>query len=560
MPRNCLLVILMALTSCAGSPAPSSQSRPPTDPADLVLRGGVILTMDGEQPRATALAVRGERLIAVGSDAEIDVHVGAETRVVELAGRGVSPGLVDGHAHLYGLGIALESVSLRGITSEAEAASVVGAAAKSRAPDEWVTGRGWDQNRWSPPSYPTRASLDAAVAVQPVVLRRIDGHALWANSAAMARAGVTRATSAPAGGRIIKDDAGEPTGVFIDNAMDIIERNIPAPTPELRRRRILAAARAAVAVGLTGVHDMGIDDRTAAVYRALAAAGELPLRVNGFVAADSSTITELVERERELDPGDGYFALRGIKFFADGALGSRGAALLAPYSDELGNQGNWVSSPAEIAAAAMAAAASGWQIGIHSIGDGANRAVLDAYSQAIERYPERDLRFRVEHAQVLAPAEIARFGQLGVLAAMQPTHATSDMPWAEARLGSERIAGAYAWRAILAAGGRIVGGSDFPVEEVAPLLGVYAAVTRQDRAQQPPGGWYPAQCMTLEEALRAFTVEPAFAAFVEGHRGRLREGYVADVTVYDQPLVGDASLLQVNVDMTIVGGHVVFER
>jgi predicted amidohydrolase YtcJ len=504
--------------------------------------------------------VIGGRIAAVGSDADIQPYIGPSTRLVRLGGRSVTPGLVDGHAHLYGLGVALESISLRGLTSEAAAVERIEKAAASRSSGEWVTGRGWDQNLWDPPQFPGRALLDAAVPDHPVVVRRIDGHAAWVNSAAMRIAGLTRDTPDPEGGRIIRDQAGEPTGVLIDNAIDLVSRHMTEPTAEVVERRILAAADKAAAEGLTCVHEMGIGDATAEVYRKLARDNRLAVRVYAFLAADMKVLEGLGARKVEVDDGAALFALRGVKFYSDGALGSRGAALLAPYSDDPGNSGLLVHPAEDIDRAALLAAEHGWQMGTHAIGDAANRAVLDAYEKALQKFPDRDLRFRVEHAQVLAPEDLPRFGKLGVLAAMQPTHATSDMPWAEARLGPERVRGAYAWRTVLEGGGRIVGGSDFPVEEVSPLLGIHAAVTRQDRHGSPAGGWYPEQRLTLEEAVRIFTVEPAYAAFVETSRGKLAEGYLADITVYDRVLKAGASLLDTRIDMTVVGGRVTYER
>jgi predicted amidohydrolase YtcJ len=483
--------------------------------------------------------------------------IGAQTQVIDLAGRTVTPGWVDGHCHLSGLGGALENVSLRGVASEDEVLRLVVEAAKDRAPGEWLVGRGWDQNLWGG-EFPTKKELDAAVGDRPVSLRRVDGHALWANSAALALAGVTRDTKDPPGGKILRDAKGEPTGVFVDNAMDLIEAKIPSASAEVVERRIRAAAAYAIERGLTGVHEMGIDDATAEVYRRLAMAGDLPLRVTGYLSADPAVAKTLrTRRPTDLDDGDAYFSLRGIKLYADGALGSRGAALAADYSDDHGNRGNWVTSPEDLKQAVADASAGGWQIAVHAIGDAAIHAVLDAFEAA---GGGKELRHRVEHVQVIAPADVARFAALSVIASMQPTHATSDMPWAEARVGADRIQGGYAWRTLLDAGATLVGGSDFPVEDVGPLLQLYAAVTRQDADGNPPGGWYPAQRMTLDEALRAFTVTPAFAAFVQGDRGRVRRGMVADLVVVDGALAADRTLLDRKVDLTIVGGKVVFER
>jgi predicted amidohydrolase YtcJ len=346
----------------------------------------------------------------------------------------------------------------------------------------------------------------------------------------------------------------------VDNAMSLIEAKMPSDPAEVRARRILRAAEVAVSSGITAVHEMGIDDETVAVYRALARAGRLPLRVHAYLAGEGQAMSALASRRPDVDPdGTATFVLRGVKVFADGALGSRGAALLAPYSDDHGNTGLSLMSPEALRGAARLAAERGFQLAVHAIGDLANRAVLDAF-EAAGAGRAAALRFRVEHAQVVAPDDMGRFARLGVIASMQPTHATSDMPWAEVRLGAARLRGAYAWRSLLSTGARVVFGSDFPVEETSPLLGVYAAVTRQDAKGNPPGGFMPGERLTLDEALRLFTVEPAYAAFVEGHRGKIAKGFVADLTVFDRPLAGGTGLLQTGVEVVILGGRIVKER
>lgn len=513
--------------------------------------------------------MRGQRVVAVGSAEEVRRAMAAQpaagapaARVIELGGRALTPGLVDGHCHLYGLGSAGEMLALRGIKAPSEAAALVAEAAKSRPPGEWILGRGWDQNLWTPAEFPSHEALDAAAPSRPVSLRRVDGHALWASAEAMRIAGVTRATQDPPGGRILRTKEGEPTGVFIDRAMDLIEAKIPRDTPEMLERKILAAADQAVAAGLSGVHEMGIDDDTVAAYRRLAASGRLKLRVYALLSGDGQ-VESLPSRKPDVDAdGTSRFVLRAVKLFADGALGSRGAALLAPYQDEPGTTGLVLMSEADLRHAAEVAARSGFQLGVHAIGDKANRMVLDAFEAAIRETGAGGdkLRFRVEHAQVLSPSDVPRFAKLSVIASMQPTHATSDMPWAPARLGQERLAGAYAWRSLLDSGAHVVFGSDFPVEETPPVLGLYAAVTRQDSHGDPPGGFFPAQRLTLEEALRAFTVEPSYASFTEASRGKLAPGYVADITVFDRDLKPDRTLLEARADMTIVGGEVVYQR
>jgi hypothetical protein len=555
MSKAPLFGLLSSLAVGCAAQSPPATTTPPSTPADLVIKAGVVRTMDPQKPRAEAVAVRGERIVAVGSAADVRAFVGPKTRLVDLPGRAIVPGLVDGHCHLYGLGVALETLSVRGKRSAEEAAKVVAEAAKGRAKGEWITGRGWDQNLWAGAQFPTHGVLDAAAPEHPVALSRIDGHALWANAAAMRAAGIGKGTVDPPGGRIVRDAAGEPTGVFIDNAMNLVEVQIPADPPDVRERRILRAAEQALSLGLTGVHEMGIDDGTVKVYRALAASGRLPIRVHAYLAGEGR-LEALKGRAPDVDAtGTAMFVLRGVKLFADGALGSRGAALLQPYADEPSTSGLMLMDREALTRAAHLVADAGYQLAVHAIGDRANRDVLSAF-EALGAGRARSLRFRVEHAQIVSPEDLPRFSALGVIASMQPTHATSDMPWAPSRLGGERLRGAYAWRALLSSGARVVFGSDFPVEEPSPLLGLYAAVSRQDLQGQPPGGWTPAERIGLDEALMAFTTAPAYAAFAEGNRGRIAPGYVADLTIFGRDLAPDRSLVDTPVDMVIVGGRV----
>jgi predicted amidohydrolase YtcJ len=552
------LAAALALSIAACAPAEPAASPAAAEPADLILTGGAVLTMSAAAPRAEALAVRAGHVVAVGAAADVRALAGPRTRVIELHGETVTPGLVDAHCHLYGLGVAKESLALRGSPSPEAAAALVAGAVKARAEGEWITGRGWDQNLWSSKEFPRHDVLDAAAPKHPVALERVDGHAIWANAAALRIAGIGRDTPDPPGGKILRDAAGDPTGVLIDHAMDLLDSKMPSGAPEARERRILAAAAEAVEAGLTGVHEMGIDDGTIAAYRKLAAEGRLPIRVHAYLGGEGR-VASLASRTPDADPdGTAMFVLRGVKLFADGALGSRGAALLAPYSDDPKNSGLSLATAEELRRGAAAAASSGFQLAVHAIGDRGNREVLDAFASVGPR--ARELRFRVEHAQVLAPEDIGRFASLGVIASMQPTHATSDMPWAGARLGPERLKGAYAWRSVLATGAHLAFGSDFPVEETSPLLGIYAAVTRQDAHGDPPAGFLPEQRLTLDEALRAFTVEPAYAAFAESRRGTIAPGMVADVTVFDRALTPDEGLLAAKARLVIVGGKIVYER
>jgi len=548
--RSGLLISLLAAGCGSRSDKTSSQPAP-----ELVLWGGDVRTMDAATPHATAIAVANGKIVAVGDDKTVRALVRPATKEIALAGKTVTPGLIDAHCHLYGLGVDLESVSVRALPSEAETVTVVAEAAKTRPATEWLTGRGWDQNRWSGQQFPTKASLDAAVSDRPVLLRRVDGHALWVNSKALEAAKITAATKDPAGGKIVRDAKGEPTGVLIDNATDLVEVVVPAAAPAVIERRIRAAAKRAVAVGLAGVHDMGIGEDTAKVYRKLAAANELPLRVYAYLSGNPAQLDQVRVAPA---PEVGRFTMRGVKYFADGALGSRGARLYEPYDDDKPNKGLWVTEPDKLAAAVDAAVSGGWQVAIHAIGDAAIGSVLDAYLAAQKKHGG-DRRLRVEHLQVLALADLPRLVESKAIASMQPTHATSDMPWAEQRVGAERIKGAYAWRTILDKGVALANGSDFPVEDVPPLLGIYAAVTRQDAKGQPAGGWYPAQRMTLDEAIAGFTRGAAYAQFAEDTRGVIAVGRDADLTVFDRTLAADKSLLETRAAWTIVGGQVVYE-
>ena len=533
MVRSPVKLALVFLLACGPQPRPGATQLP----AELVLTGGDVRTMDPKHPHATSVAVKDGKIVAID---DVKAWIGASTKVVELKGATVTPGLVDAHCHLYELGTDLESVDLKGAASEQEAAQRVIAAHGTR-------GRGWDQNRWPGQKFPTHASIDAIA--EPVVLDRIDGHAVWVNRAALEQSGITAKTKDPDGGKIVRDEHGEPTGVLIDNAEALVKA--PPASDEVREQRILRAAKLAIAAGMTGAHEMGIDRKTEAVYERLADEGKLPLRVYAFLRGAPGP-------DEHPPAPHGRFTMRGVKFFADGALGSRGARLYEDYDDDRGNRGLWVTEPEALKAEVMAAVTLGWQVAIHAIGDAGIGSVLDAYEAAEAVYPD-DLRLRIEHLQVLAAKDLPRVVATHTIASMQPTHATSDMPWAEQRVGKQRILGAYAWRTMLDHHVPLAFGSDFPVEEVGPLLGIYAAITRQDATGNPPGGWYPAQRMTIDEAVAAFTRGAAFAEHAEDRRGTIEVGKDADLTVLDRPLSADHSLLETHVQMTVVGGQIVYQ-
>jgi predicted amidohydrolase YtcJ len=530
----------------------------------MLLLNGIVYTVDDQHPRAAALAIEGDRIVGVGSTSDIVARFAAD-RVIDLHGRAVYPGFTDSHAHLEGLGAALLNINLGDARSEEEAVQLIAAAARNPVKGGWIRGRGWDQNRWPGAKFPTAHSLDKVCENIPVFLRRVDGHAVWVNSRVLVLAGIDQWTPDPPGGKIVRDSRNRPTGVLVDNAATLVEKILPAPTEEERTEAIRQAVKACLAVGLTEVHDMGVDAGGVALYGKMISAGEFPFRV--YVALEGS-IPGLWDSFRKAGPVttgfDGKLRVRALKMYADGALGSRGAALFDSYTDDPGNRGLTLTSRAELLQRATEALQSGFQLCTHAIGDRANGLVLDVYEEAFKSVKEKsaDPRFRVEHAQVLSPGDIARFHTLGVLPMMQPTHCTSDMPWAETRLGPVRIKGAYAWRSLLAKGSIVPAGSDFPVESPNPLLGFYAAITRQDREGQPAGGWYPEQKMTREEALKAFTLWGAMAGFREKEKGSLEVGKLADIAVLEDDImtIPPEKIPGARVAMTIVGGTIAYER
>jgi predicted amidohydrolase YtcJ len=470
------------------------------------------------------------------------------------------PGLVDAHAHLMGLGFALMQADLVGARSKAEVLDRLVAFAANLPDGAWLLGRGWDQNDWPDKTFPTAADLDAAFPTRPVWLERVDGHAGWANTAAMRRA--TRDLAGgwqPEGGFIVRTD-GRPTGVFVDAASELIDAAVPPPDDTLRAEALRRALAAAASVGLTGVHDMGTSLADLDLYGRFADEGRFTLRVVAYADGDAAALDALCESGPYRHPS-GRVRMSGVKFYADGALGSRGAALEAPYSDDHGNRGLLVTPPEKLLDGMRKARRCGLQVATHAIGDRGNRLVLEDYATVLGDAARSDHRWRVEHAQVVAVEDIPRFDRLRVIASMQPTHATSDMPWAEARLGRERLAGAYAWRRLLQANVRLALGSDFPVESADPRLGLYAAVTRQDLDGEPPGGWLPDQKLTPLEALRGFTTDAAWAGFMDSEVGRLAPGMRADFVLLEADPLGVPArqLPDIKVLSTWVDGLRVYE-
>lgn len=523
----------------------------------MLITNGRIYTLDAAGV-VDSLVIREGRVAFAGRRGDIDPAPGEA--ILDLGGRAVLPGLVDGHAHLMSLATARLSVDVAHRGSEAEAAAVVQEAGARARPGEWLTGRGWDQTLWPGRRFPTRASLDRAAPGHPVALTRVDGHAIWASSAALAAAGITRHTGDPAGGIVVKDDAGEPTGLLIDAAQDLVRAVQPPPSEERFDQAVREAIAECLAAGLTGLHEMGADLRGLAAYRRLVERGQFPFR--NYVAVSGKKAWEHYREQGGESIGDGRVVVGALKLWLDGALGSRGAALHAPYCDDPGNTGLLLVPPEEVERLAREATGRGFQICVHAIGDRANTLVLDAFERVLAgAAPGAGHRMRVEHAQILAPADVPRFGALGVIASMQPTHCTSDMRWAAERLGPERLAGAYAWRSLLDSGAVIAGGSDFPVEEVNPFHGIHAAVTRRPRSGEE-GGWQPEQRMTRAEAVRAFTTCNAYASRQEAELGSLAPGKRADLVVLSEdvftcpePRIGEIVPV-----LTLVGGEVAFRR
>jgi predicted amidohydrolase YtcJ len=549
-----LLPLLLALVALAAAARPSLSE----DGADLLLKHGVFYPVEPPGRVEGSLAVRGGRIVYLGPDAGADALRGPQTRVVDLGGRAVTPGLIDAHSHLLGLGEALEEVDLTGAPSYEEVIARVQTAARALPAGAWVRGRGWDQNRWPGKQFPTEGALSAAVPDHPVFLTRVDGHAALLNSTALRLLKIDRTTADPTGGRVLRDAAGAPSGVLVDRALDLA--HLPEPSAADLDRFLRRASQHCLALGLTTVTDMGVGQSGYEAYARLRKAGQLPLRAALFVADSPELLKRWFARGPEIDP-EARLTVRGVKMYADGALGSRGAALLAPYSDDPGNTGLLTSTEAHMEEVSRQALAHGFQVGIHAIGDRGGQTALTAMEKALGG-PRPDARFRLEHAQVLTLPDIERMARLGIVASMQPTHATSDMPWAGERLGAARLAGAYAWRKVLAAHGRLALGSDFPVESADPRLGLYAAITRQDLHGQPPGGWLPGERLTRDEALAGFTRDAAWSLFLDKEVGTLAVGKRADLVVFgeDPMRVPEREIPKATIDLTVVDGQVVYER
>ncbi|WP_141730776.1 amidohydrolase [Oligoflexus tunisiensis] len=536
-------------------------------PADLVLTNARIHTMTAEKSQVEALAIQGGRVVATGTAQELKSLQGPSTRVIDLKGKAVYPGFHEGHGHLKGLGYQLVRLDLSGVTDLKVVQDKVKKEIAKTPKSEWVLGRGWDQNLWSRKEFPSRQDLDKLGADFPVALTRIDGHALWVNTLALKKAGITRKTPDPAGGKIIRDAQGEATGILVDRAMDLVRAIIPPESPAQSEKAIRAALARCVELGLTSFHDAGVGAADIAIYEKLLAEGALPLRVNVMLSGSDEALLDRYMKSGPVVKGDHQLQIRSVKLMADGALGSRGAAMLEPYADQPGYSGLEILTEEQVYQATKRFAKAGFQTAVHAIGDRSNRSVLNAFERVIKEFPKTDLRLRVEHAQILDAQDIPRFGKLGIIASVQPTHLTSDAPWVPTRIGMGRMEeGAYVWQKLRQSKAVLVSGSDTPVESANPLWGLYAAVTRQTQERHPPKGWSFDQHLSMAEALESYTKNAAFAAFWDKDMGTLEPGKYADIVVLDSDLnelVQDKrphDILKAKVLMTITNGRIVHEN
>lgn len=540
------------------SASPAAAQRAAADSGAIAIVNARIWTGDARRPWADALLTEGERIALVGSSAEVRKAVRPGTRVVDAGGGFVVPGFNDAHVHFVVGGFRLASVQLRDAKTPEEFAARIKAFAATVPPGTWITGGDWDHEQWGG-RLPERGWIDSITPDHPVWVNRLDGHMALANSAAIRRAGVTAATPEVEGGTIVRDAAGEPAGVFKDNAMGLIGRVVPDPSDELTDRALDAAMRYVAEQGVTSVHNMGSWDDLAAFERAHAA-GRLRTRI--YAAVPLASWARLRDHVARQGRGDEWLHVGGLKGFVDGSLGSHTALMLEPFTDAPGDRGLEVTAPEAMEAWVRGADSAGLHVVVHAIGDRAIRNLLDIYERVAREHGPRDRRFRIEHAQHIAPADVPRFGALGVIPSMQPYHAIDDGRWAEKVIGPERAKGTYAFRSLLDAGATLAFGSDWFVAPPTPLEGIYAAVTRRTLDELRPGGWVPEERITVEDALRAYTQGSARAEFAEQDKGVLRRGMLADFVMIDRDLtrIAPETIRDARVLLTVVGGLVAFER
>ena len=536
-------------------------------PADIVFKNGNIYTANDKAPQAEAIGVKADRIVFVGTNADAQKYVGANTRVVDLHGNTVLPGFTDSHQHLSGVGQREMTLNLEGAASLEDLLAKVKARVDQAKPGEWVTGRGWIETHWQPPVFPTRWDLDKVSPDNPVILGRADGHGAVANSAALKIAGVDKSTPNPFGGEISKDkQSGEPNGMLLDDAQGLVRRKVPPTTAADAERAVELGVKRDISLGWTQIQDAGGSYDDVNIFKKLYAAGTIKLRIYKAVYGPGPNATRLLNEGPTIGAFENRFTLRTIKVVSDGALGSRGAALLAPYSDAPDTSGFLTVKAEELRPMLIDALRKGIQVETHAIGDRANRFILDEYERAMKAVPpgQRKIaepRWRVEHAQIVNPADIPRFAKLGIIPSMQPSHAIGDLFFAPSRLGLERLAGAYAWETFIKSGVVVPGGSDAPVERGEPMIEFYAAVARKDPKGFSGDGWHPEEAVTREQALKMFTLWPAYAAFEEKLRGSIETGKLADLTILSADImkIPEAEILKTRCVMTVINGEIVHE-
>ena len=535
-------------------------------PADLVFTNGNIYTVSDKQPHAEAVAVKGDRIVFVGSNSAAKKFEGPNTRIIDLHGATTVPGMTDAHQHLEGVGFREMTLNLEGITNLQDFLSKVKARVDQARPGEWVTGRGWIETFWTPPIFPTRWDLDKVAPNNPVILGRSDGHGSVANSAALKIAGITKDTPSPFGGEISKDKNGEPNGMLLDAAQGLVRRHVPPTSPADDERAVVLGVQRDISLGWTQVQNPGGSYEDIDIYRKLYSEGKIKLRIYKVLSAPGRQADRLLKEGPIIGAYGNRLTVRSLKFYADGSLGSRSAALLAPYSDAPDTSGFLTVKEENLLPVLEEALRKGIQCETHAIGDKGNRFILDEYEKALKAVPPNqrkiaDPRWRVEHSQIVNPADIPRFKQLGIIPSMQASHAIGDLHFAPARLGIKRLEGAYAWNSFVKSGVVVPGGSDAPVERGEPMIEFYAAVARKDIKGFSGEGWHPEEALSREQALKMLTMWPAYAAFEENLRGTIEVGKLADFTVLSADImkIPEMEILKTHCVMTVIGGEIVFE-
>jgi hypothetical protein len=533
--------------------------------AETIFLNGNVYTINDNQPSAQAIAVRGGHIIFCGSNAGADKFRADKTRIVELAGKTVTPGFTDSHCHIFGIGEREMTLNLEGTNTREDFLAKVKERLAQTERAKWITGRGWIETFWKPPQFPTRADLDKIAPDNPVFLTRADGHAAVVNSAALKLADIDHRTPDPFGGQILRTN-GEPNGMLLDNAMDLVAKNIPKPTETEIEQALLKGIDREIKLGWCEIQNAGSELSDQEIIRRAYAAGKVKLRMINAAYGPGEAANALLENGATLNAYDHRFTQRTIKVIFDGALGSRGAALLAPYSDKADTSGFLTQKPEELRPMFEEALRRGIQVETHAIGDRANRTILDLYEQAFKAVPaaERKIqepRWRVEHAQILSEQDLPRFAKLGVIASMQPSHAISDLFFAPARLGMERLTGAYAWDSLIKSGAIVCGGSDAPVERGEPMIEFYAAIARKSIKGESGEGWHREQAVSREQALRMFTINAAYAAFEENDKGSIEVGKLADFTILSADImkIPAPEILKTRCEMTVIDGNIVYE-